>query len=101
MPALEMVAHHETGGFELGQHAVDGGQTHILVGVAQRLVDVFGAEVAILGTFEDLHDFYTGQRDFQPGLAQFLVFTAHESPLSNMLWLSVAVWFRLPVPDSY
>jgi len=39
----------------LHQHPVDGRQANVCMFSQQRLVTVLGAQVAVLGAFEDLH----------------------------------------------
>jgi hypothetical protein len=73
MPAFEVMAHHQSGRFELGQHAVDGGQPHIFVGFDQGLVNVLGTEMARLGILQQLQNLDPGKRDFEACFAQFVV----------------------------
>lgn len=77
MTAIEIVANHQSCGFELGQYAIDGRQTDILASLQQGLVDIFGTEVAIRGAFENLQDLDAGQRDFESRPAQFMVLVGH------------------------
>lgn len=74
MSALEMVAVHQTRSLELGQHAIDGGEADVVVGIYQHFVDVFGGHVPRGIFFEDFDDFQAWQRDFQASAAQVLRF---------------------------
>ena len=42
LAALEVVLEHDAGGFELGQHAVDGGEADVVLVLEQLAVDVLG-----------------------------------------------------------
>lgn len=78
MPAIEIVANDQSCGLELGQHAVDGGQTNVFTGFQQGLVDILGAKVMLArGILEDLQDLHSGQGDLQARLAQFMVLVGH------------------------
>lgn len=74
MTAVEVVANHQAGGLELGQHAIDSGQTYVLARLHQRFVDILGAHVALLGGIEHLEDLDARQRDFQSDFAQLAIF---------------------------
>ena len=69
MTAFEVVLEHQARGFELGQHAVDRGQTDFLAIAQQLLVDVFGGHVARLGLLQQLQDAHPRMRDLQANLA--------------------------------
>ncbi len=74
MTAVEVVANHQTRRFELGQYAVDGGQAHVLASLHQRLVDILGAHVTLLGGVEHLKDLDSRQGHLETGFAQFAIF---------------------------
>lgn len=74
MAAIEVVAHHQAGGFELGQDAVDGGQTDVFTRLHQRFVNILCAHVALLGGIEHLEDLDARQCDLKSGFAQFAIF---------------------------
>ncbi len=69
MSALEIVARHEPGRLELGQHTVNGRQADILPRIEQFLVHVLGAHVALFGVLENLEDFQTRQGDLEAGIS--------------------------------
>lgn len=78
MTPVEIVTNHQSGGLELGQHAIDGGQAHVFTRFQQGLVDILGTHVVLLGrTFENLQDLDTRQGHFKTGLAQFMVLVGH------------------------
>ena len=70
---LEVVAQHHARLLELGQHTVDGGQPHILAGVHQRLVDIFGAQVALFRFLQLLQDFHPRQGHFKARFSEILI----------------------------
>ena len=69
---FEMMARHQAGGFELRQHAIDGGESDVLARAEQPLVDLFGRHVARGAALENLEDLQPRQRDLEPGLARSL-----------------------------
>jgi hypothetical protein len=71
---VEVVAHHQTRRFELGQYAIDGCQTDVLASLHQRLVDILGAHVTLLGRVEHLKDLDSRQCHLETGFAQFAIF---------------------------
>ncbi|SUD28950.1 Uncharacterised protein [Pseudomonas fluorescens] len=54
MTAVEIMTNHQPCGFKLGQYTVNRGQADVLVRLHQRLVDIFGTHVALLGGIEHL-----------------------------------------------
>ena len=68
--ALEVMASHEAGGLELSQHAVYGGETDVLLGNQQLLVDVLRAHVPGRGVGEDVEDLQARQRHLEARVAQ-------------------------------
>ncbi|BBG29034.1 Mu-like prophage protein gp37 [Zymobacter palmae] len=80
VPAIEIVTHNQTGGFELSQHTVNRGKPYIFTGIQQRLVNVFCAQVQLFffsRSFENLKDFKTRERYLQASLAQFMILVGH------------------------
>jgi outer membrane protein assembly factor BamE len=69
---LEMLTGEETGLLELGEDAVDGGEADVDAFGKQRLVDVFGREVAHLAALEELEDLAPGQGGLEPAVLQAL-----------------------------
>jgi hypothetical protein len=66
LAGLEMVAVQQAGLFELGQHAVDGGQAHIHIVGQQDLVDILGGQVAHFAVLENIQNFQRGSVAFRP-----------------------------------
>ena len=66
---VEVVTDHEASGFELGQNTVNRGQTDVLARFHQRLVDVLGTHVTLLGRVEHLQDLDPWQGHFEAGFA--------------------------------
>ncbi len=58
--ALEMMARDEAGRFELGQDTVDGGESDVLVGYQELLVDVLRAHVARRTVGQNIENFQSG-----------------------------------------
>ncbi len=72
--AFEMMAGDETGGLELGEYAIHGGEADVFVGHQQLLVDVLGTHVARRPVRENVEDFQARQRDFEARIAQVIAF---------------------------
>src|SRR5690606_6029001 len=72
MPALEVVAFHETRGLKLRQYAVHRRKADILTGFQKFLVDIFRAQVTLAVALEDFQNLYSWQGYLEPGFAQFL-----------------------------
>jgi len=68
--ALEVMAGHESRRLELGQHAIDGGQADVLVGLEQPAIDVLGTHVPGRIDGQDLQDLEPRHRDLQAGSTQ-------------------------------
>ncbi len=84
MAFVEMVAGDQAGGFELGEHAVDGGQPHLVAGFQQGLVHLLGAHVALLGFLEELENLQAWQGGLESGPFQILAFHGRlRGPLLN------------------
>ncbi len=54
MTAIKVVAYHKACCFKLGQNTVNRGQTDILASFHQRLVNILGTHVSLLGGIEHL-----------------------------------------------
>ena len=54
LAALEMVFQHQPGGLELGQHAIDRGQSDFLASVQKLPVHLFRREMARPAMFQQL-----------------------------------------------
>src|SRR5207253_10191367 len=52
--AVEIMTDHQSSCFELSQNTVNRGQTDILASFHQRLVNIFGTHVSLLGRIEHL-----------------------------------------------
>lgn len=74
---LEAMPGYQARRLELGQHPVDGRQPDFLAGALQQLVQVFGAEVVLVATLQQLEDFQSRQCDLQTGFAYI---SFHEVP---------------------
>ncbi|MNE81141.1 hypothetical protein D3C80_1777710 [compost metagenome] len=61
--------HHQPRRLELGQHAVDGGQAHVLARLHQRLVNILCTHVTLLGGIEHLQNLDPRQGHFQASFA--------------------------------
>jgi len=72
--ALEIVPLHETGGFELGEDAVDGGQTDVLSRLEESPVDLLGRHVELLVALQDTEDLDPRQGDLEAGFPEIRVF---------------------------
>ena len=79
MPTLKIMPDDKACGLKLGQYTVNGRQTDIFTRLQQGLIDIFSTEMAasITGLFQQLKDFYAGQRHFQPGFTQLLILRRH------------------------
>lgn len=53
LPRFEVVAFEQSGLFELGEHAIDGGQADVDVLAEQHAVDVIGGQVPHFGFFKE------------------------------------------------
>ena len=75
--ALEMMARHQPGRFELREHAVDCRESDIEVGIEQTFVDFFGREMALRSAvtrlvgarFQDFENSESRRRDLYTRLA--------------------------------
>ena len=72
--ALEMMAGHQAGRFELGQHAIHRCKSDVFVGYQKLLVDILGAHVARGAVGENVENFETRQRNFQTRITQVVAF---------------------------
>jgi hypothetical protein len=73
LSALEVVALDQSGGFELGQHAVDRGQPDVLAGFHQALVDVLGRQMPVLAVLQHFQNLHPRQGDLETCLSEVLV----------------------------
>jgi hypothetical protein len=69
MAPVEVVPHHKACCLELGQDTVNRGQTDVLTSLHQRLVDVLGTHVALLGGIEHLQNLDPWKGHFEAGFA--------------------------------
>lgn len=65
MAIVEVVSRDDTGGFELGEHPVDGGEAYGVIRIHQILVNVFGTQVVRVGVFQHFQHFQSWQCDLQ------------------------------------
>ncbi len=72
LAGLEVVALEQSGLFELGEHAIHGGQPDVLVLGKQFTIDVFGAHVALLAVLENLEDLQARQGGLQAHALQLV-----------------------------
>ncbi len=72
---LEVMTGDQARRLKLREHAVDGGQSDILIAVEERAIDVFGRKVPRSAALENFQNLEARQRDFQAGFAE--VFTFH------------------------
>ena len=79
MPALEVMAHDQASIFKLGQYPVNRRQADIFSLLKQGAVHVFSTHMVLfaINRFHNLEDLDAGQRDFQTGIAQLLIFARH------------------------
>src|SRR3954469_19904179 len=70
LAGLEMLAREQPCMLELREHAIDRSETDVDAFGDQRLVDVFGREVAHLARFEQLEDLAPGQRRLEAAVLQ-------------------------------
>ena len=73
---FEMMARHQPGRLELREHAIDGREANVLVGLDQSLVDALGGHVTGRTALENFEDLESRPRDLESGLAQILAFQA-------------------------
>lgn len=74
MTAFEMMARHQPGGLELGQHPIHRRQADIVAGFQQCLVHVLRAHVTRVAALQNLEDLDPGQGHFEADVAKFLAF---------------------------
>lgn len=74
---VEIVANNQPRGFELGEHPINRGNTHVLAGIDKRPVQVFRTHVPLVTAFQDLQDFHPWQGHLKSGLAEFLILGGH------------------------
>ncbi len=72
--AFKMMARHEAGRLELGQHPIHGREPDVLVRDQELLVDVLRAHVAGRAVREDVKYLEPRQRDLEACIAQVVAF---------------------------
>jgi len=72
LATIEMVSGNQTGRFELGQHAVDSGETDIVAALEQRPIDILCGQVVWISLLENLEYVLSRQRQFQSGALEVL-----------------------------
>ncbi len=78
--AVEHVLAHQVGRLELGQNAVNRGQTDLLPLIDERAVDFIGGHVLLLGRLEQPQNLKARMGYLQTRLAQLTGFLCHERP---------------------
>ncbi len=73
--ALEMMASHESGGLELGQHAVNGREADVLVRDQQLFIDILSTHVVGGDLRKNIEDLEPWQGDLESGIAQVGAFS--------------------------
>src|SRR5687768_4814654 len=71
---LEVVTRDETGCFELGENAIDGRETDVLVRFEELTIDGLRGQVMCRAALEDLENLEPRQRHLQSGFAKVLAF---------------------------
>ncbi|MNT53553.1 hypothetical protein D3C72_1906430 [compost metagenome] len=89
LAGFEVMTNQDTGLFELGQHAIDGGQTDIRIFGDQLLVHVLGRQMAILAVLEQLHDTQARAGCFQADVFEMAGFVHHGGWVSLVSSLTV------------
>ena len=74
LTAFEIMARHQTGTFELGEHPVHSGQADFLSPLEQRAVHILGVHVLVGIRFQYFEDFDAWQRDLEARVTDFFVF---------------------------
>jgi outer membrane protein assembly factor BamE len=89
LATLEIMLEHQASGLELGQHAVNRGQTDIVVMLEQTPINILGSQMLAVESFKDFEDTHARVRDLESRLAQVLGFHAgllnahvHQRPAS-------------------
>src|SRR5690606_24209755 len=77
LAAVELAAGQDAGLLELGQHAVDGGQADLDVFADEGPIDIFGAEVALVGLAEDDENFQAREGRLQTHVFQCALVGGH------------------------
>jgi outer membrane protein assembly factor BamE len=83
LAGLEIAALQKSRLLELGEHAINRGQTDVLLHGQQFPVHVLGTEVTMRPLLEDLQNLQSGQGCLQPGIFQFAHGRSHGSPHGN------------------
>ncbi len=74
LASFEMAAAHQPRALELGQDAIDGRQSDILVMTQEFLIDILGTQMPLSTIFKNPQDLHPRCRDLEPGLFDLLVF---------------------------
>ena len=72
LAAFEMMAYQQAGLLELGQYAIDRGQSDVLTGSQQNLVDVFRRQMPLLAVLEQAEHLQSGQGGLEAGIFEFV-----------------------------
>jgi hypothetical protein len=80
---FEMVPAYEAGGLELREHAINGGEPDILIGIEQAAIDVLGRKMTCRAALEDLENLQSWQRYLEAGLAKILTFHSNTPVRGN------------------
>ena len=82
------MADQEASLLELGQHAINGSETHIVLLIEQHAVHVFGRQMALVAGFKQIEDFQPGASGLQAGILEIARF-AHDGVRADMFWNGV------------
>jgi len=74
LPAFEVVTGYQTGAFELGQNPVDGRQSDLLSPLKEQLIDILGAQVALVAGLEHVENLDTRQGNLESCLFDLNIF---------------------------
>src|SRR6185295_3166203 len=72
LAALEIVLGDQTSGFKLGQHAVYGSQSDVVVMFEQAAINIFSSQMLAAGSFQDFEYAHARVSDLKARLAQIL-----------------------------
>lgn len=82
--AIEVLPDHQTGIFKLGEHSIDCRQPDILTRIEQGFVDILGAQMALVGIFQNLQDLNPRQSHLEASFTKFLIFNGHQCFLRGL-----------------
>lgn len=80
LAGLEVMAFEEAGLFELGEHAIHGGQPDVHVFGDQQSIDVFRRQVPILHLLEQVEDLESREGGLEADTFEVLRIAGHGSP---------------------